>query len=223
MSVFLAANQIFAADLDGFEFINRDISEILYSVSMVKGIPIVADDTVSGTASFRFAGNDFDSAFDSFLNAERLYVVKSEKKWTVSRINLQNENGLFILDACDIKPSLLLEKISFITGEEITCDSLPETSISIHARGKTVSEIVASVVRHLGEEYSLDADGKLHVKKENIYSFGDAEVDIPMFNISGTSICVGSGREKAKEAADYVTDAVKDDGIYNAMKHFNLI
>ena len=54
-------------------------------------------------------------------------------------------------------------------------------------------------------------------------AFGDAEVDICMFNIAKTSICVGSGREEAKKEATYVTDDVKDDGIYNALKHFNLI
>ncbi len=63
----------------------------------------------------------------------------------------------------------------------------------------------------------------LKINPENIYAFGDAEVDINMFNIAGTSICVGSGRDEAKKAATYVTDDVKDDGIYNALKHFNLI
>lgn len=28
----------------------------------------------------------------------------------------------------------------------------------------------------------------LKINKENIYAFGDAEVDIPMFEIAGTSI-----------------------------------
>lgn len=165
----ISTSTLFAIELNGFEFINKEISEILYSVSMVKGIPIVADDTVSGTASFRFAGNDFESAFDSFLNAERLYVKKTENKWIVSRINIETENGLFILDACDVRPAVLLEKISSFAGEEITYDLLPENRISIHSKGNTVKELVASVVRQLGEEYSLNDDQSLHVKKENIY------------------------------------------------------
>lgn len=63
----------------------------------------------------------------------------------------------------------------------------------------------------------------LGYQKEDIYAFGDADVDIPMFQVAGTSICVGEGREGAKKAATYITDNVKDDGIYNALKHFNLI
>lgn len=63
----------------------------------------------------------------------------------------------------------------------------------------------------------------LKIDKNDIYAFGDAEVDIPMFNIAGTSICVNSGRQLAKEAADYVTDDVLNDGIFKALQHFKLI
>lgn len=63
----------------------------------------------------------------------------------------------------------------------------------------------------------------LHIEKENIISFGDADVDIAMFEASGISIAVNSGKEAAKQAASYITDSVVDDGIYNALQHFNLI
>lgn len=63
----------------------------------------------------------------------------------------------------------------------------------------------------------------MNISKENIYAFGDAEVDVPMFQCAGTSICVGSGREEAKKAATYVTEDVKDDGIAKALKHFGII
>lgn len=63
----------------------------------------------------------------------------------------------------------------------------------------------------------------LQISKEDIYAFGDAEVDIPMFNIAGVSICVGSGRQAAKDAATFVTKDVLDGGIEYALKHFNLI
>ena len=33
---------------------------------------------------------------------------------------------------------------------------------------------------------------------------GDAAVDIPMFECCGTSVCMGSGGEEAKAAADWV-------------------
>lgn len=63
----------------------------------------------------------------------------------------------------------------------------------------------------------------LNISKENVISFGDAEVDIPMFEISGISVCLGSGRKEAKEHASFVTKAVKDDGIAYALKQLNVI
>ena len=62
----------------------------------------------------------------------------------------------------------------------------------------------------------------LKIPKKDIYAFGDAKVDIPMFKAAGTSICVGSGGIEAKEAADYVSDEVINDGIAKALIHFNL-
>ncbi len=58
---------------------------------------------------------------------------------------------------------------------------------------------------------------------EDTFAFGDAKVDIPMLEKCAVGIAVGSGGEEIKAMADYVTDAVDDDGIYNAFKHFKLI
>ena len=52
---------------------------------------------------------------------------------------------------------------------------------------------------------------------------GDAKVDIPMFECCGVGVCMGSGGEEAKAAADWVTTDVDDDGMWNAFKHLGLI
>ena len=54
-------------------------------------------------------------------------------------------------------------------------------------------------------------------------AFGDAKVDIPMFEACGTSCCMGSGGDEAKAAAAYVTDDVEKDGLAKAFAHFGLI
>lgn len=63
----------------------------------------------------------------------------------------------------------------------------------------------------------LDADIK------DTYAFGDAKIDIPMLEYCNIGVAMGSGGDEIKEMADYVTDAVDDDGLYNAFKHFGLI
>ena len=44
-----------------------------------------------------------------------------------------------------------------------------------------------------------------------------------MLEMAGTAIAMGNGAELAKAVADYVTDTVDNDGIYNAMEHYKLI
>lgn len=63
----------------------------------------------------------------------------------------------------------------------------------------------------------------LEIEKKDIISFGDAEIDIPMFMASGISVCMNSGRNEAKKVASYVTDDVLNDGLYKGFKHFGLI
>lgn len=64
---------------------------------------------------------------------------------------------------------------------------------------------------------------KLHVPREEIFAIGDSENDLPMFAMAGTTICLGDGVEAVKAAADYVTDPVLGDGVFNALRHFGLI
>lgn len=63
----------------------------------------------------------------------------------------------------------------------------------------------------------------LNARREDTIAFGDAAVDIPMFEVCAQSCCMGSGGDGAKAAADYVTTAVEEDGLYNAFVHFGLL
>lgn len=44
-----------------------------------------------------------------------------------------------------------------------------------------------------------------------------------MLAYCAVGVAVDSGGDEIKAMADYITDAVDDDGIYNAFKHFGLI
>ncbi|MBR1730296.1 MAG: HAD family phosphatase [Selenomonadaceae bacterium] len=63
----------------------------------------------------------------------------------------------------------------------------------------------------------------LNIDKSETIAFGDSKWDIDMFNFCNISVCVGDGGDDAKAAADFVTDPVMNDGIYNAFKKLNLI
>lgn len=64
---------------------------------------------------------------------------------------------------------------------------------------------------------------KLGIAHEDTYAFGDSVNDLDMLKYVAHGIAMGNGMPEAKEAADYVTDDLHADGIYNACKHFGLI
>lgn len=61
------------------------------------------------------------------------------------------------------------------------------------------------------------------IKQEETMSFGDGHNDIDMFDYTNISIAMGNANDEVKQAAQYVTDDVDHDGIYNALKHFKVI
>ena len=54
-------------------------------------------------------------------------------------------------------------------------------------------------------------------------AFGDGGNDIPIIRRAGVGVAMGNADENVKQVADYVTDTVDDNGVYNALKHFNVI
>lgn len=78
-------------------------------------------------------------------------------------------------------------------------------------KGVSKKNAVDRLLKHLG------------AKREDTIAFGDAKVDIPMFEACAFSVAMGSGGEECKMAADYVTDAVEKDGLYKAFLYLGLI
>lgn len=87
--------------------------------------------------------------------------------------------------------------------------------------GKMSGEITR---KHITKANGIDIIAKyFNVSKEDIISVGDNYNDLPMFEKSGLSIAMGNSVEEVKKQADYVTDDILKDGIYNAFKNLNII
>lgn len=54
-------------------------------------------------------------------------------------------------------------------------------------------------------------------------AFGDGGNDLTMIEHCAIGVAMGNANEKLKTVADYITDNVDNDGIYKALKHFNII
>ncbi len=58
---------------------------------------------------------------------------------------------------------------------------------------------------------------------EECYAFGDSNNDTEMLETAKYGIAMGNACDELKAAADYITTSVDEDGLYNALKHFELI
>ena len=54
-------------------------------------------------------------------------------------------------------------------------------------------------------------------------SFGDGDNDREMLKTTGIGVAMGNAIDSVKVVADYITDRIDEDGIYNALVHFGVI
>lgn len=63
----------------------------------------------------------------------------------------------------------------------------------------------------------------LGISREETIAFGDGENDMGMLRYAGIGVALGNAEEEVKAAADYVTADIDDQGVWKALKHFEII
>lgn len=63
----------------------------------------------------------------------------------------------------------------------------------------------------------------LGIDRSQTMAFGDGGNDITMLQHVGIGVAMGNANPEVKEIADYITDDVDSDGIWNALKHFGVL
>ena len=152
-----------------WDFSDCELKDILFAVSVDTGISIVPDDTVSGKGDLKFAGIDFETAFDAFLKANRLFVRKDGSVWTVSRISVAVENGCFFLEAYDLLPVQIVEKLSMVMQSLVTFETLPAQRMSVHFKGVGENVLMESLAKRFGGyDVEENASGYHFVKNNDV-------------------------------------------------------
>lgn len=105
-------------------------------------------------------------------------------------------------------------------GARVMEERFPQLKFLLFAglHGADVVEKISS--KALGLERLCEFFG---VDIQNTYAFGDSMNDYEIVQLAGTGIAMGNALEELKEAADYVTADIRDDGVYKACVHFDLI
>ena len=70
-------------------------------------------------------------------------------------------------------------------------------------------------IERMAKTYNLDLSKTM--------AFGDGGNDAPMLQGCAVGVAMGNGKDEVKAVADYVTTSADDDGIWNALKYYELI
>ncbi len=156
-----------------FEFVDQDIGDILSALSAWRGISIVGDDTVKGRTSFRYTGAEFEKAFESFLQIEQLYLIKTETIWTVSRIQVQlNSDGFLSIKTSNAPLSAILQRISFTSKVPVLYDILPVSCISFQSDNCTALTAVSSLLLPFPQWQVQETGGSILIRSAELSADG---------------------------------------------------
>ncbi len=104
-------------------------------------------------------------------------------------------------------------KVEFPDMEANTWGGKDEQALfgDLGPKGITKKHAIQVLLEHLGADQA------------DTISFGDAKIDLSMFELCAYNVAMGNGGPEIKEAADYITDDVNEDGLLNAFKHLGLV
>ena len=125
-------------------------------------------------------------------------VVDYDMAWEISKFNIPVHND-------NVKRAVaeLSDWYDFLVHENVMVEGVP--------KGFSKASGIRFVCRQLG------------ISRKDTYAFGDSANDIDMLEYVAHGIAMGNGQDKAKQAADYITTDIHDDGIYHACRYFSLI
>ncbi len=184
--------------------------ELIYEHKMDRNL---ADRLLDFTKEHAFAMGITTGSEDYFINPE--FVVRHDmRRWGVSDRNFQDPEKLYEMDI------RTLAYIGHESGAKLVEETFPEVKLPLFSskEGADVIEKAASKaegLRRLCEYYG--------VSMEDTIAFGDSMNDYEIVCAAGIGVAMGNSVDELKEAADYVTTPIGEDGVWNACVHLRLI
>ena len=106
-------------------------------------------------------------------------------------------------------------------GDDLTLpDSLASTLRMVRWHEHSSDVVPISGSKAAGVAKVVD---QLGLKPENVMVFGDGLNDLELFDYAGISVAMGISHDKIKEKADYITKALEEDGIFDALEGFGMV
>lgn len=123
------------------------------------------------------------------------------------RLTIEDEVFQFCIYVDDDKEKWLMENV-LVNHESNRWTPL---FADVNVKGNTKQSGIDQILKH----YNIDLSETM--------AFGDGGNDIPMIKHAAIGIAMGNAGENVKQAADYITDTVDNDGIHKALVHFGIL
>ncbi|MDD5948615.1 MAG: Cof-type HAD-IIB family hydrolase [Lachnospiraceae bacterium] len=159
-----------------------------------------------------------------FEGSSKLYVDKKAFGDDPYAKSFEKELGEDYLDITDLNPDSIVNKLSIdyrhVERETMLASLQEDYDVIVHDFGSVAELLPKGFSKATGIDWICDYLG---ISPSCTYAFGDSANDITMLQRVHCGIAMGNASEVTKEAADYVTTSMQEDGIYNGLLHVGLI
>lgn len=150
-----------------------------------------------------------------FMEADRMYINLVDENVKLA----QEAIGTRVPPVLDIKRALsheIYQIVPYITPVEEgkLINAFPECQLIRWHDGRACDMIPAFGSKDLGIQKMAEHFG---ISMEETAAIGDGKNDVSMIAEAGLGIAMGNGKEEAKQAADFVTDSIEQDGLRKAV------
>ena len=136
-------------------------------------------------------------------------------------IDTQTSTQGTIPDIGEYQGEKIYQCLAFVKDKERTTLSELLAECIITSWNETGIDIIS---KHGGKAKGMEAYMDHYgITRSETMAFGDGENDMEMIRFAGIGVAMGNAVKSLKDIADYVTTDIDEDGIENALKHFNLI
>lgn len=153
-----------------------------------------------------YTNSDYAESFRKELGEDCLGIEQADKDSLINKISIEYMN----LDINEVI-STFGDAYHVIIHDFTNPDGTPLNVAEIIPMGYSKASGIRWICNYLG------------ISHNNTYAFGDSANDIDMLQYVKCGIAMGNASEITKQAANYVTTDMYEDGIWNGLKYCGLI